>query len=394
MNDKRMLFRFSALCMLVVLNVVYAGSLAHVQEQAAPQIKGDWASSTCETRPAGNGKHLYLKRNFREGTAFASATLLFYADAACTLPTFTLVIAGPYSLGQPSPVVPGATEAIFSFTSAGLSPHTSATVRLLESAAPGTCGTHPWKINVLQDIYTTGGCSVLGVNFQTCPREYDLVKLDADRDLLSFGARPGDGGGLCTPQRRPTALQVPLTRSFFPDIAGHWISITCETRPGANGTKLYLLRDFREASTHSAATLNFFADAACTVPTFSVFIDGPSIYGERSPSVAGATETDFLFTNALLTARSAAAVQFLNSASPGSCGLNPWRINTPQNIFVTGGCSVLEVNFISCPQEYDLVKLDADRDLLFFGARPANDGGPCTPQQRPTALQVPLVKVA
>jgi hypothetical protein len=264
---------------------------------------------------------------------------------------------------------------------------------LLNSAAPNSCGTRPWKINTRQNIYTTG-CSVLGINFQTCPKEYDLVKLDADRDLLYFGARPSDGGGLCTPQRRPTALQVPLIRSFFPNIVGHWISIKCETRPGANGTKLYLLRDFREASTHSAATLNFFADPACAVPTFSIFIDGPFIYGQRSGSVAGATETDFLFTNAQLTPRSEAAVQLLDSAPPGSCCLNPWKVNVPQNIFVTGGCSVLGVNFITCPQEYDLVKLDADRDLLFFGACPANGGGPCTPQQRPVALQVPLVKVA
>lgn len=394
MNSKRKLFWLSAQFALIVLSVVVPGSLANAQERSVPQINGDWASSTCETRPAGNGKQLYLKRDFREGAAFASATLLFYSDAACTLPTFTLVIDGPYTLGQPSSAVPGAIEAIFSFTSASLAPHTAAAVSLLDSAAPGTCGAHAWEINALQDIYGTGGCSVLGVNFQTCSREYDLVKLDADRDLLYFGARPSDGGGLCTPQRRPTALQVPLTRSFFPNTVGHWSSIKCETRPGANGTKLYLLRDFREASTHSAATLNFFADPACTVPTFSVFVDGPYIYGQRSRSVAGATETNFLFTKALLTPRSVPAVQFLDSAPPGSCGLDPWKVNTPQNIFVTGGCSVLGVNFITCPQEYDLVKLDADRDLLFFGARPANGGGPCTPQERPTALQVPLVKVA
>lgn len=211
MRIKRQVLWLLVIPVLFATVFVVPGAMVNAQARSRPNISGHWASLRCETRPAGNGKNLYVKRNFVEGTAFASAKLHFYSDAACTLPTFTIVIDGPYVLGKASTTVPGATDAIFSFTNATLTPHTEVAVNLLNSGAPNTCGTRHWKINRLQNIYATG-CSVLGVNFHTCPKEYDLVKLDADRDLLYFGARPSDGGGLCTPQRRPTALQVPLVK--------------------------------------------------------------------------------------------------------------------------------------------------------------------------------------
>jgi len=40
--------------------------------------------------------------------------------------------------------------------------------------------------------------------------EYDIVKVEGDK--LYYGARPSDGSGLDKPEKRPTALQVPLIR--------------------------------------------------------------------------------------------------------------------------------------------------------------------------------------
>ena len=78
---------------------------------------------------------------------------------------------------------------------------------------------------------------------------------------------------------------------------------------------------------------------------------------------------------------------FLNSAEPGSCGDAQWEVGGEQDVY-TGGCSVLGVAPNADTVEYEVLYVDAGH--LYFGARPV-DGMPLgTPEQRPTALQVPL----
>jgi hypothetical protein len=64
---------------------------------------------------------------------------------------------------------------------------------------------------VEQDVTATHGCLPLGLDLVHRGTEYDLVKVEGDQ--LYYGARPADGSGLDTPEKRPTALQVPLVRA-------------------------------------------------------------------------------------------------------------------------------------------------------------------------------------
>ncbi len=81
----------------------------------------------------------------------------------------------------------------------------------LNSGAPGTCGSATWKPGVEQDAGATKGCAALGLDLANKSTEYDIVKLEADQ--LYYGARPADGSGLDTAEKRPTSLQPALARA-------------------------------------------------------------------------------------------------------------------------------------------------------------------------------------
>jgi hypothetical protein len=72
-----------------------------------------------------------------------------------------------------------------------------------------------------------------------------------------------------------------------------------------------------------------------------------------------------------------------------SAGYAPWSVNSPQSIFgktfVPFGLKE-GTNFM----EYDLVYLRGD--LLFWGARNIDGRGFDTEQNRPTNLQIPLIR--
>ena len=176
-------------------------------------ITGHWASVDCEARPAGGGQITYIKRDFRnnaDGTW--SGTFPLYADAHCTQPTLTFAAQGRYTLGSGSATVAGATEVYFTFDKILITPHAQGNVDYLNSAGGGRCGANPWQAGVTQDV--SAGCAALGVDLTTCGGEYDLVKVMGND--LYYGARPDDGGFLCTLARRPTALQVPVVRVTEP----------------------------------------------------------------------------------------------------------------------------------------------------------------------------------
>lgn len=178
--------------------------------RTAEGMVGRWVSIEGEVRPNTQGGQDYLKRDFTNKPDFASATLIFYQDDTYTDKNITVVVDGPYELVRPSPVVEGAVEGDFSFTVMKLTPHSPGMVGFLSSAEPGTCGDAPWELDVEQDVSSTDGCSVFGVQLSTY-REYDLLKVDNDQ--LFYGARPADGTPPDRPEKRPTSLQPPLRRA-------------------------------------------------------------------------------------------------------------------------------------------------------------------------------------
>ncbi|MEM9494183.1 MAG: hypothetical protein AAGC55_33870, partial [Myxococcota bacterium] len=175
------------------------------------RLIGSWSSPMCETRPDGQGGFLYLKRHFQfAADSTWSGIFAFYTDDTCTTPVSSVDISGGYALGGPSARVYDAIEAEFELATVVVTAHIDFFADYLNSAEPGACGSKTWVVGEAQDISETG-CLLIGVDHDSCPVEHEVVHLAGQQ--LYFGARPQDGGNLCTPERRPMALQTAMIRA-------------------------------------------------------------------------------------------------------------------------------------------------------------------------------------
>lgn len=159
-------------------------------------ISGHWASATCEP----GGPMTFLKRDFVLTQSTWQLDLSVYGDAACTNESFTDQIAGPYTLGNPSSVIPGATEAVFVIKS---DVWTAKSAMFATTLTQAGCGAQPWQVGVSQDVTQTG-CLGISQKVSDCPQEYDVVKVDGNN--LYFGNRTMS---ICKVQDRPTSLGSP-----------------------------------------------------------------------------------------------------------------------------------------------------------------------------------------
>jgi hypothetical protein len=180
-----------------------------------------------------------------------------------------------------------------------------------------------------------------------------------------------------------------------PSIVGQWKSTQCEVRPGPNGQKYYVKRDFTYTKNDSKGIITFYADDTCNEAkkVSRVVFTGP--YAIRSRTIdkgatQGAHTAHFIFATLKITPYDAGFAGYLNTAAPGTCGTQKWEVGKEQDVTSTNGCSVV-FNFDSCPWEADLVKVVGDQ--LYFGARPESGG--CNPDAKhlPEGLQVPLKRV-
>lgn len=171
---------------------------------------GTWLSDTVETRPDGNGGSLYLKRKFTITNDKSIGDFTFYADKEGKTVNMLLHFEGPYTLGKASTALTNATEGEFPFEVVKLTPKNDGITGFLNTSAPNTCGKDMWKTDVEQDLTPTKGCKTIGFDIEKCPKEYDLIKVEGNK--LFFGARPSDGSGLCSAEKRPTSFQVPVIK--------------------------------------------------------------------------------------------------------------------------------------------------------------------------------------
>jgi hypothetical protein len=196
-----------ALMSLVVL-VAGCGSTQD-QSPASPEatlspspadLAGRWGSACVDP---GNGQAFRLLFDLTETTW--SLAYEAFADAACATPSLTVQIDGGYALGNASAVVAGAREGRFDFATKTVTPHNAGVADFLAQA----CGRPGFVAGEAADI--TGGCAGLGAwPVVDCPSDHDIVLLD-NAGTLHFGARPQDNN-MCTPDKRPTAPGLPLTR--------------------------------------------------------------------------------------------------------------------------------------------------------------------------------------
>lgn len=178
-------------------------------------------------------------------------------------------------------------------------------------------------------------------------------------------------------------------------LLGNWESIAPEIRPStlknADGTlkPFYLKRAFKYSpSDRFELEVVNSADPYGAVPLAKIKILGHMIWQGPHPIAPGAQKVDFIADEAYeVTPIAQGFVDVLNKVAAD--GFNPWTANTTQSIF---GKSFVPfglkqgMNFM----EYDLVYLRGD--LLFWGARNI-DGRPFDSEQnRPTNLQIPLIR--
>jgi hypothetical protein len=178
-------------------------------------------------------------------------------------------------------------------------------------------------------------------------------------------------------------------------MVGEWISIATEIRPSTgknpDGTlkPFYLNRMFKYfTGDRFELTIINSADANGTVPLAKIFISGHIIWRGAHPIAVGAQKVDFVAdTGYEVTPLNQGFADILNQVA--NKGYSKWEVNKTQSIF---GKTFLPFALVEGRNfmEFDLVYLS--HDMLFWGARNVDGRGFDKEENRPTNLQIPLVR--
>jgi hypothetical protein len=215
--------------------------------------------------------------------------------------------------------------------------------------------------------------------------------------LLFVLMMTGIGGAAAqSPREQPKASSMETDVTTIKQaMLGDWTSIAPEVRPSASknadGTlkPFYLKRAFKylPSDRFELQIINS-ADPYGAVPLVQIRIAGHMLWRGAHPIAPGAQKVDFVADEAYeVTPLAQGFADVLNKVA--SVGYRPWAVNSPQSIFgkAFAPFGLAEgTNFM----EYDLVYLRGD--LLFWGARNIDGRGFDTEQNRPTNLQIPLIR--
>lgn len=195
-------------------------------------------------------------------------------------------------------------------------------------------------------------------------------------------------------QRKASDMETDVTK-IKDAMLGEWVSIAPEVRPSASknadGTlkPFYLKRSFKylPSDRFELEIINS-ADPYGAVPLARIKIGGHMIWQGSHPIARGAQKVDFIADESYEVAPlSQAFADVLNKIA--TTGYVTWAVGSAQSIFgkTFAPFGLKEgTNFM----EYDLVHLRGD--LLFWGARNIDGRGFDTDQNRPTNLQIPLIR--
>jgi hypothetical protein len=213
--------------------------------------------------------------------------------------------------------------------------------------------------------------------------------------LLLLAAMTGFGGAAAqspSNQPRTSGMEADVTK-IKQAMLGDWQSIAPEIRPSKNPDgslkPFYLKRAFKylPSDRFELEVVNS-ADPYGAVPLARIRIVGHMLWQGPHPIAPGAQKVDFVADESYeVTPLAQGFADVLNKVA--SSGYAPWAVNAPQSIFgKTFVPFALKegTNFM----EYDLVHLRGD--MLFWGARNVDGRGFDTEQNRPTNLQIPLVR--
>jgi hypothetical protein len=212
--------------------------------------------------------------------------------------------------------------------------------------------------------------------------------------LLVMTAIDGAAAQSSNNQPKASGMEADITK-IKQAMLGNWESIAPEVRPSAaknaDGSlkPLYLKRSFKYLpSDRFELEIVNSADPYGAVPLARIKIGGHMLWQGQHPIAPGAQKVDFVADESYeVTPIAQGFADILNKVAVD--GYGAWAVNAPQSIFgktfVPFGLKQ-GTNFM----EYDLVYLRGD--LLFWGARNVDGRGFDTEQNRPTNLQIPLIR--
>jgi len=184
-----------------------------------------------------------------------------------------------------------------------------------------------------------------------------------------------------------------MTEILKDALVGNWVSLAPEVRPSKNpdGTlrSFFLTRDFTySADDQFELVIVNLADPFGRTPLAKIAIRGHMFWRGDHPIAPAAQKVDFHADAAYeVTPLNVAFANLFNQLA--STGYDEWRVAQMQSIlgksFAPFGL-VKGTNFM----EYDLVYLSGG--MLFWGARHIDGRGFDSEENRPTNLQIPLVR--
>jgi len=178
-------------------------------------------------------------------------------------------------------------------------------------------------------------------------------------------------------------------------ILGDWESIAPELRPSiikdaaGNIKPFYLRRVFKylPGDKFELYVVNL-ADPYGKVPLVKITIKGHVIWQEEHPIAPGAWKVNYVADDAYeVTPMHQGFADAMNQAA--SKGFDKWEVNSMQSVkgkaFAPFGLTEWQIY-----QEYDLIYVL--NGMLFWGARNVDGRNFDKPENRPTNLQIPLVR--
>jgi hypothetical protein len=176
---------------------------------------------------------------------------------------------------------------------------------------------------------------------------------------------------------------------------GEWVSIAPEVRPSAiknaDGSlkPFYLTRAFKYAAddTFELDIINS-ADAYGKIPLVRIVIKGHIVWQGDHPIAAGAQKVNFIADTAYeVTPLAQGFADAMNQVA--SKGFDKWEVNGMQSVmgkaFAPFGLAEGQTF-----AEYDLIYVHDN--MLFWGARNVDGRGFDKEENRPTNLQIPLIR--
>jgi hypothetical protein len=176
---------------------------------------------------------------------------------------------------------------------------------------------------------------------------------------------------------------------------GQWVSITTELRPSTNKSATGEIQPFYCSRVFTyfpddrfACTVMNYADANGKVPLVKIVIKGHNTWRGVHPIAQGAYNLDYIADEAYEVTPLHQGFADATNTFPGN-GFNKWEVNAMQDVKEKAFplFSLVEGQIYV---DYDLIYIY--NDMLFNGSKNVDGRAFDKPENRPTNLQIPLVR--